>query len=149
MLQPEDSPSLHSASIASDALFQQQVERLYRLTVQGRWLFIASLWLTVGTASLWGLRYPISLILDYFTWAAVWYGLIFNRFSAIGLVICLSFTIAVLVWQSRNLLLGLPERDRKWLELQVQHIRQQGPSHPLWKRVCDRSSSHTKIVSRH
>jgi hypothetical protein len=79
--------------------------------------------------------------MDYFTWAAVWYGLIFNRFPAIGLTLCISITIAVLVWQSRNLLMGLPEYDRKRLEHQVQQIRQQGPSHPLWKLVCERSQS--------
>lgn len=132
---------MDSASIAADSLFRQQVERLHRLTVYSRWLVVATLWLTVGVASLWGLRYPISLIMDYFTWAAVWYGLIFNRFPAIGLTLCISITIAVLVWQSRNLLMGLPEYDRKRLEHQVQQIRQQGPSHPLWKLVCERSQS--------
>jgi hypothetical protein len=45
-------------------------------------------------------------------------------------------TISVIVWQSRNMLLGLPPKQQKRLEQQVQQIRQQGTSHPLWKWIC-------------
>ncbi len=122
----------------SDSTFQQEVERLHQLTVWGRWVVVGVLWLTVGTLSLWGLRYPISLILDHFTWAAVRYGLAFHRLAATGLAICLGSTLGVLIWQSRNILMGLPQREKKRLEQQVCRIRQQGPSHPLWKYICQR-----------
>jgi hypothetical protein len=127
---------LFSAQIPGDSTFQQQVDRLHHLTVYGRWLFVGGLWLTLGSFSIWGLRYPIALIHEYFTWAAVYYGLHFHPIPAIGLSTCIAFTTAVLVWQSRNILLGLPKRDRARLERQVMRIRQQGSSHPLWKYVC-------------
>jgi hypothetical protein len=138
MDQPQDLSSSETDADASDATFQKEVERLHRLTVYGRWLTVGVLWLTIGSLSLWGLRYPISLILDYFTWSAVRYGLAFHRWSAIGLAICVGSTVAVLIWQSRNILVGLPEREKKRLEQQVFRIRQQGSSHPLWKFVCQR-----------
>ncbi len=135
---PEKPPIPMSNVEVSDSTFQQEVERLHQLTVWGRWVVVGVLWLTVGTLSLWGLRYPISLILDHFTWAAVRYGLAFHRLAAIGLAICLSSTLGVLIWQSRNMLMGLPQREKKRLEQQVCRIRQQGPSHPLWKYICQR-----------
>ncbi len=135
---PEKPPIPMSNVEVSDSTFQQEVERLHQLTVWGRWVVVGVLWLTVGTLSLWGLRYPISLILDHFTWAAVRYGLAFHRLAAIGLAICLGSTLGVLIWQSRNMLMGLPQREKKRLEQQVCRIRQQGPSHPLWKYICQR-----------
>jgi hypothetical protein len=47
----------------------------------------------------------------------------------------LGVTLGILVWQIRNWLFGLPKRERKRLEKAVLRIRQQGPSHPLWKFV--------------
>lgn len=135
MNQPEGSQPLTAEESTSVAL-QQDVERLYRLTIYGRWCVVVILWLTIGSLSLWGLRYPISLLLDYFTWAAVRYGLAFNRLPAIGLATCIGFTVAVLLQQSRNELFGLSQRDRQRLEQQVQRIRLQGASHPLWRFVC-------------
>lgn len=135
MNQPEEKPSAANVD-AIDAIFQQEVERLHRITIYGRWCIIGVLWLTVGFLSLWGLRYPISLLLDYFTWSAVRYGLAFNRLPAIGLATCIGFTVAVLLRQSRNALFGLSQHDRHRLEQQVQRIRLQGASHPLWKLVC-------------
>lgn len=126
------------ADDGSNKAFQQEIERLHRLTVYGRWFVVGLLWLTVGSLSLWGLRYPISLILDHFTWSAVRYGLVFHRLSAIGLAICVGSTLGVLIWQSRNILIGIPDREKKRLEQQVYRIRQQGPTHPLWKFICQR-----------
>jgi hypothetical protein len=135
MQKPEEqSPSTQPTP--PNAVFHEEVERLYRLIVYSRWLFVSLLWLTVGSSSLWRLRYPISLILEHFTWAAVRYGLIFDLVPAFGLFLCVGSTLGVLLWQSRNSLVGLPQHDRKRLEQQVLHIRQQGPSHPLWKLVC-------------
>lgn len=118
-----------------DPLFREQVDRLHWVTVYARWIFAGILWLTIGSISLWGLRYPISLIHEYFTWAAVRYGLVFSPYPAFGLFLCLGVTLGILVWQTRNWLFGLPKRERKRLEQSVLRIRQQGPSHPLWKFV--------------
>jgi hypothetical protein len=139
MLRPSDpSPDAWSTG-APDPVFQAEVHRLHQLTVYGRWLVVGLLWLTVGLLSLWGLRYPISLIHEHFTWAAIRYGLAFHPWPALGLTICVGLTVAVLVWQSRNILVGLPQRDQDRLKRQVCRIRQQGPSHPLWKLIHPKS----------
>jgi hypothetical protein len=135
MNQPNESPS-SIAECQQDPLFLAQVQRLHQLTVYGRWLLAGTLWLTVGTASLWGLRYPISLAMEHFTWAALRYGLVFDRIPGVGLFLCIAVTLSTLVWQLRNWLFGLPKRERRRLEQQVIRIRQQGSSHPLWKWVC-------------
>lgn len=122
--------------LSLDPTFQWQVERLHQLTVYSRWLVVILLWLSVGSLSLWGLRGEIALWLQYFTWVAVRYGLYYNPLPALGLVICIAMTASVLVWQSRNILLGLPHEEQRRLEQQVYRIRQQGASHPLWKWVC-------------
>jgi hypothetical protein len=136
MNQPDEKASVASVMDSTNSRFQQEVARLYRLTLYGRWGVVVGLWLTVGALSLWGLRYPIALLLEYFTWPAVRYGLMFHRLPAIGLATCIGFTIAVLLWQSHNALFGLSPHDRQQLERQVQRIRLQGHSHPLWKFVC-------------
>jgi hypothetical protein len=119
-----------------DPTFKAQVQRLHQLTVYGRWLVVGILWITLAPLSLWGWRYEISLLRSHFTWAALRYGIIFNLLPALGLAFCISMTASVLVWQSRNILLGIPDRERKRLEQQVRRICQQGTSHPLWKWVC-------------
>lgn len=128
--------SSSSSSLDNDPIFQAEVQRLHELTVYGRWLVVGLLWLSVAPLSLWGLRREIALWLENFTWAAVRYGLVYNRLPAIGLGLCMGMTLAVLVWQSRNILLGLPRKEQLRLEQQVRRIRQQGPSHPLWRLVC-------------
>jgi hypothetical protein len=132
---PPDSPS-PLPPLDNDSIFQAEVQRLHELTVYGRWFVVAFLWVTIGFLSLWGLRDEIALWLENFTWAAVRYGLIYHRLPAIGLGLCIGMTLAVLVWQSRNILLGLPRKERQRLEQQIHRIRQQGPSHPLWRLVC-------------
>lgn len=129
-------PLSSSSSLDNDPIFQAELQRLHQLTVYGRWLVVGLLWLSVAPLSLWGLRREITLWLENFTWAAVRYGLIYNRLPAIGLGLCMGMTLAVLVWQSRNILFGLPRKEQLRLEQQVRRIRQQGPSHPLWRLVC-------------
>jgi len=129
-------PRLSSAPLCQDPVFQEQVERLHQVSVSGRWLVVGALWLTVAPLSLWNLRSEISLWLDYFTWTAVRYGLAYHRWAAMGLGLCLGMTLAVLLWQSRNLLWGRPRQEQRRLEQQVLQIRRQGPSHPLWQWVC-------------
>lgn len=127
---------LYSDSSKSiDPKFRAAVERLHRLTVLARWLVVLLLWMTVGVFSLWSLRYPISLLQQYFTWAAVRYGLINNPWAAVGLATCIGMTVSVLVWQSKNILFGRSRSDQERLEKTVLRVCQQGKSHPLWKWI--------------
>ncbi len=118
---------------SDDPVFMQEVERLHQLMVYTRWMVVLTLWLIVGGLSLWSLRSDIELWLEYFTWAAVRYSLFFNRPAAIGLGICIGATLSVLIWQSRNILIGLPAREQDQLKQRVLNIRRQGESHPLWR----------------
>jgi hypothetical protein len=115
---------------------QQTVQRLHRLTVYGRWMVVVALWLTVGLISLWQFRFRIQLLVDYFTWVAVRYGLAYHQGATLGLSLCIGMTLSVLVWHSRNILFGLPKQEQLRLQLQAERIRQQGPTHPLWRWVC-------------
>jgi len=121
---------------SSDPSFARQVQRLHRLTVYGRWLLVVFLWLTLAPLSLWNLRKEIEFLQDYFTWVAVRYALLSHPFAAVGLSLCIGMTLSVLIWQSRNILVGMPDSEKQRLEKQVYRIRQQGSSHPLWKWVC-------------
>lgn len=118
-----------------DPTFKNKVRRLYQLTIYGRLLLVSLMWITLGYLSLLGWRYEISLLRSHFTWAALRYGIIFNPSPAIGLTICIAMTVSVLVWQSRNILLGIPRQEQKRLEKQVHRICQQGVSHPLWRWI--------------
>ena len=120
-------------SIQSD--FQQKVARLYTLSVYGRWLFVISSWLTLGLYAIWNLRQEIALCLDYFTWAAVYYGLHFNFIPTLCLAFCIGVTTSVLLWQSRNKIWGLPDVERRKLEKQAKKILAKGTKHPLWKWI--------------
>ncbi|WGV27814.1 hypothetical protein [Halotia branconii] len=136
MDQPEQ-PSIFSNNTENtDPSFAQQVQRLHQLTVYGRWLFVGCLWLTIAPLCLWDLRTEIALWQQYFTWVAVRYGLFYHPLSTLGLAFCIGMTVAVLVWQSRNILVGLPQPEKERLEKQVCRIRQQGVTHPLWKWIC-------------
>ncbi|HLP91105.1 MAG TPA: hypothetical protein VK184_21315 [Nostocaceae cyanobacterium] len=119
-----------------DSVFIQQVQKLYKLTLYGRWLFVGCLWLTIGSLCLWDLRAEIALWKQYFTWVALRYGLLFHPLSTFGLSFCIAITIAVATWQIRNMTMGLPVEEKQRLENQVYRIRRQGPTHPLWKWVC-------------
>jgi hypothetical protein len=131
----EPSVSDSAPEIELDPIFKNQIDNLYRLNVYSRWIVIGLLWLTIGVYSLWELRYPISLIQEDFTWAAVKYGLIFQPIPALGLCLCVGLMAGTLVWQSRNIIWGLPQQERQRLIQQVGNIRKQGSSHPLWKFV--------------
>ena len=113
----------------------QSIQKLHQLIVWGRWGVALLLWLTLAPVCLWHLRREIGLWWEHFTWAAVRYGLVHHRWSTMGLSVCIGLTAAILVWQSRNILMGFPPKYQRWLEHQVQQIQQQGPSHLLWKWV--------------
>ncbi|MCM1981467.1 hypothetical protein [Lyngbya confervoides] len=114
----------------------REVMRLHQIGVIGRWCLVLSLWLTIGSASLWSLRKTFGFMLDYFTWAALRYGLRYHFLAAMGLGLCVGMTLAVLMWQSRNIIRGLPQMEQRKLVDQVLKIRRQGDSHPLWLWVC-------------
>jgi hypothetical protein len=128
-------PSESPREIELDPIFKNQIDNLYRLNVYSRWIVILLLWVTVGAYSLWELRYPISLIQEDFTWAAIKYGLAFNPIPGLGLCLCVGLMTGTLVWQSRNLIWGLPTDEKQQLIDRVARIRKQGSSHPLWKWV--------------
>ncbi len=109
------------------------IRRLHQLTIYARWAFVLGLWLTVGAFSLWQLRFRIQILMDYFTWSAVKYGLAYHIVSAFGLALCLGVTASVSTWHLRNLLLGLPKPEKDRLQQQAIRIRQQGSTHPLWR----------------
>jgi len=123
--------SRHQLDLSS----QGDLARLHRLTVCSRWALALVLWLTIGTLSLWTLRRDFALLVEHFTWVAVRYGLIHNPLAGLGLGLCVGMTTATLVWQTRNILLGLPHREQQRLEQQLCHIRKRGPTHPLWKWI--------------
>ncbi|WP_373540629.1 hypothetical protein [Chamaesiphon sp.] len=118
-----------------DPIFKNQIDRLYHLSNYGRWLTLGLLWLTVGAYSLYELRYPIGLLQEYFTWAALKYGLVFQPIPALGLCLCIGMTASALVRQSLNSIWGISKLERQRLSQQVAQIRKQGSSHPLWKWV--------------
>ncbi|MBW4634141.1 MAG: hypothetical protein KME30_20210 [Iphinoe sp. HA4291-MV1] len=136
MAQPEEPPKTSWYTDESDQSFAKQVQKLHHLQVFTRWLFAGFLWLTIGPLCAWNLRSEIALLRQYFTWVAVRYGLYYHPLATLGLSFCLGMTLAVLIWQSRNILLGLPQQEKQRLEQQVFRIRQQGPSHPLWRWIC-------------
>ncbi|MBD1912012.1 hypothetical protein H6G02_12745 [Leptolyngbya sp. FACHB-16] len=112
------------------------MERLHHLQVLGRWIVVGVAWATILPVSLWLLRRDISLLRAFFTWAAVRYALIFHPVVTIALSLCIGLTVGVLIWQSRNILFGLPESELKRLQRQVVNIRERGDRHPLWRWVC-------------
>ncbi len=119
----------------------QSIQRLHQLILWGRWTVALSLWLTVAPLCLWNLRTEIRLWLDHFTWTAVRYGLVHHHWSTFGLSLCIGLTTAILVWQSRNILMGFPPQYQQWLAQRVAQIQQQGSSHPLWKWVIEKRQS--------
>lgn len=133
---PGSASDLPNPHLPNPNLFALEVERLHRLTIWGRWLVVLGLWLTVGLASLWNFRYEISLLREHFTWAALRYGIIFNRLASLGLAFCIGMTLAILMWQTSNILWGRPKSWQKQLEQRVLRIRHQGQTHPLWHWVC-------------
>ena len=113
----------------------RQLLRLHRILVWARWILVGTCTAVLGIPSLWALRGEIAMLGDYFTWPGLRYALIFNPWPTLGLALCLGLVLSTLIWQSRNILFGLPLREVKRLERQLQQINQQGTSHPLWSLV--------------
>lgn len=88
---------------------------LRRRWIRRWWLVVLILWSSVGTVSIWSLRRTWQQLAEHFTWAALRYGLAFNRLAAIGLGLCLGLTVALLIKQTRFLLFGLTTQEKKVL----------------------------------
>jgi hypothetical protein len=114
---------------------ERAIESLRQHALTTWWRFTVIVWLTIGPLTLWQLRSEISLLLDYFTWTSVYYGLKYNFLGAIGFFICVGLASTLLIREIRHLTLGLSPMERKRLENQLAQIRRQGPSHPLWSLV--------------
>lgn len=134
---PDSEPDL---ALGKDSALQAEMSRLYQVMLQGRWLVVAGLWLTLGSGSLWSLRKMLELAFEDFTWASLRYGLHYSPWATMGLLVCIGSTLSVLLWQSRNLLFGFSQRQQQYLQKQVLKIRAQGHSHPLWRWVCQPST---------
>jgi hypothetical protein len=102
-----------------DPSLKRQVHQLYRRQLSRRWWLILGLWLTVGAYSLWELRYPISLIQEDFTWAAVKYGIAFQPLPSFGLFFCVMMTISNLFRSLSYQLWGIPKDEEKKLAQKV------------------------------
>ena len=120
-----------------DPKLNRQIEKLHQLTVYARWLLVLFCWSTIGVFGLFGLRTEINLWFDYFTWSAVRYGISYNLLPSLCLAFCIGLTLSVLVWQSRNIIWGLPAQERYRLQQQVKRILAAGSSHPLWKFIVE------------
>jgi len=124
-----------------DPVFYRQLCRLHHLLAWGRWLLVVILWLSVGSVSFMRLWPDLQMLSRYFTWTGLRYSLAFHPFATLGLSICAGLTVAVLLWQSRNIVLSLPQREVRQLERRLSQIREQGASHPLWRWVCREGES--------
>lgn len=136
------------SSDSYDAELLAHMERLHRVFVAGRWVLVLILWVVIGIVSTWSLRHEFAMVSHRFTWAAVRYGLAFNIWPTLGLSICIGPTVALLVWQTRNLLWGLPKSESLRLQKYVLKIRDQGPKHPLWGYVFERPVSRSSSTSQ-
>jgi hypothetical protein len=124
--------------VTLDPDFAADLERLAVLTVRLRWAVVVGLWLTIGALSLWGIRENLALMSQYFTWAALHYTFRFNRFNALGIMICMVMTLSVLLGQSRDILFGRSGSEQERLHQQLLRIKQQGESHPMWRWLYGR-----------
>jgi uncharacterized membrane protein YhfC len=80
----------------------------------------------VGIASIWALHDTWQQLAEYFTWAAIRYGLAFNRLAAAGLGLCLGLTVALLVKEARFILFGLTRKERHDLQRALQKHNSNG-----------------------
>ncbi|MBR8829945.1 MAG: hypothetical protein N5P05_000513 [Chroococcopsis gigantea SAG 12.99] len=115
-----------------------RTERLHQLRVYGRWGLVLLSWLVIVPWSLWALREDISLLKTYFTWASLRYTIIYNFWPVAGLAYCLAITVSSLLWQGRNIIWGIPAKERQQLENGVERIQRAGPSHPLWRWIIQK-----------
>jgi hypothetical protein len=108
------------------------LERLHLLSVYIRWTVVLLCWLTFGAYALWQLKEEYALLQEYFTWAAVRYGLAFHPTAAFSLFLCFGLTGVALVYTSLYFLLGISKSKEQQLLKEVKKIYLKGSSHPLY-----------------
>ncbi|MFN3361245.1 MAG: hypothetical protein ACK421_07470 [Pseudanabaenaceae cyanobacterium] len=113
--------------------YRLPLQRLINLQTLGRWLFNIALWLTIGGVSLWQLRQEIALMQEFFTWAAVRAVIRFRPLPSLGIMFCVSSTLATLTWQSQHILFGYSRREYRQMLKYLQTIEAAGQKHPLWR----------------
>ena len=133
-INPAD-PSDFPETIAPDLVLA--IQRLHRLQVIARWSFNGAVLVVLVPPSLWSLRGEFQLWLQHFTWTALRYGLGFNPWATLGLVVPIALVTATLVWHTRNILQGLPDAEQYRLQQEALKIREQGRRHRLWRWVWE------------
>lgn len=118
------------------ALYQSRIQRLIDVQTALRWLFSLGLWLTLGSFCLWQLRGEIALMGEFFTWTALRSVIQYRPLPSLGVVFCLSTTVATLVWQSQHILFGFSHQENLRMVKYIQGIEAKGKKHPLWWWVC-------------
>ncbi|WP_373480763.1 hypothetical protein [Geminocystis sp.] len=125
-------------NIESELVTPKEIQKLYQLTIYGRWILVCLSWILILPWGLWELRETISLCQEYCTWSGIRLGLEFNPWAALGLSFCIVFTTSVLVWQSSYILRGdFSEKQKYYLTQKVTQIRQKGKKYWLYSFVCE------------
>ena len=114
---------------------KQAVLRLHNWEQRRRWQMVTLLWLLLLPVCLVLLRYPISLLLEYFTWSGLRYGLAFNPIPTAGLVLTLVLTLSSLLSQCFYGIYGLTSTEVRRLEKRARRIQARGQNSPLWWKV--------------
>jgi hypothetical protein len=120
--------------LENDPILEQQVEKLYNVSIYSRWLFVLICWLTLVPWGLWQFRDTIALCQEYCTWAAVRIGIESHLQAGFIVTFVIAFTTSVLVLQSYHILKGgLSDKEKYYLAEKVKKIRQQGDKNILWR----------------
>lgn len=114
---------------------QTAVKRLHNWEQKRRWVLVILLWLLLFPVCLLLLHYPIRLLLEYFTWSGVRYGLAFNPIPAAGLLLTILLTCSSLISQWFYQTYGLTSTEVRRLQKRATRIQARGESHPLWLKV--------------
>lgn len=109
-------------------------QRLLAFEQKLKWIGVAVLWLCLGIPSLWLERAALRRMVEYFTWTSLRILLFsYRSWTGVGLLICLSATLVVLLGHSRYELFGLWPWEQRRLERLAQKICLKGSRHPLWQ----------------
>ncbi|MGA1408989.1 MAG: hypothetical protein ACO37W_04540 [Prochlorotrichaceae cyanobacterium] len=128
---PIDDPAL----LSSDPHLALAVKRLHRVQVTARWVLNGLVSLVAIPFGLWDLWAEIQLWRQHFTWVAVRYGLAFHPWATLAIVTSVALVTATLVWHSRNIIWGLPQKEQYRLQQQALKIREKGKRLLLWRWV--------------
>ncbi|GAB4213824.1 MAG: hypothetical protein OHK0012_10680 [Synechococcales cyanobacterium] len=109
-------------------------QRLLAFEQKLDWVCLSLLWLIIGIPSLWLEREALRRMVEYFTWTSLRLLLFsYRSWTGVGLLVCLSATLVVLLGHSRYELFGLWPWERRRLERKAKKICLQGSRHPLWQ----------------